>query len=206
MARFKSPDLDSLNGSVWFLPTLSGYGVMRRQSHLFRGARMITRISQILLVLCMGVHAALVAFGNITDHGANYPFVQHVMMMDTIFPGSGIHYRSIEAPLAHSAAFVLIILAEAATAVLCLAGGRQMLRARRKTDQEFRAAKTRAIQGLTLGFLTWQFMFATLGGEWFGMWMSHTWNGLDAAFRIAMTMLGVLIFTVLPASASAVER
>jgi predicted small integral membrane protein len=28
--------------------------------------------------------------------------------------------------------------------------------------------------------------FITLGGEWFSMWRSTAWNGLDPAFRNAM--------------------
>jgi predicted small integral membrane protein len=27
--------------------------------------------------------------------------------------------------------------------------------------------------------------FITIGGEWFAMWQSKTWNGLDPAFRNA---------------------
>jgi len=30
------------------------------------------------------------------------------------------------------------------------------------------------------------------------MWQSQTWNGQEAAFRIVMVMLGVLIFVTLP--------
>ena len=33
-----------------------------------------------------------------------------------------------------------------------------------------------------------------LGGEWFLMWQSSTWNGQDAAFRFYATLLGMLIF------------
>ena len=36
-----------------------------------------------------------------------------------------------------------------------------------------------------------------MGGEWFGMWQSHSWNGVQSAFRVVMTMLGVLIFVSL---------
>ena len=33
-----------------------------------------------------------------------------------------------------------------------------------------------------------------VGGEWFAMWQSKTWNGQEAAFRFYMTLLAVLIF------------
>jgi predicted small integral membrane protein len=37
----------------------------------------------------------------------------------------------------------------------------------------------------------------SIGGEWFGMWMSSTWNGLQSAFRVFITIVGVLIFVSL---------
>jgi predicted small integral membrane protein len=52
--------------------------------------------------------------------------------------------------------------------------------------------------GLTLGFLLWQVGFMTVGGEWFGMWMSSQWNGIESAFRFFITILGVLIYLALP--------
>jgi predicted small integral membrane protein len=37
-----------------------------------------------------------------------------------------------------------------------------------------------------------------VAGEYFLMWQSKTWNGQEAAFRIATEMLGGLIFITLP--------
>ena len=36
-----------------------------------------------------------------------------------------------------------------------------------------------------------------VGGEWFLMWQSRTWNGQQAAFRFYMTLLAVDIFVSL---------
>ena len=38
----------------------------------------------------------------------------------------------------------------------------------------------------------------TIGGEWFGMWMSQTWNGLNSAARVFMLILGVMVYVSLP--------
>ncbi len=38
----------------------------------------------------------------------------------------------------------------------------------------------------------------SVGGEWFGMWMSQTRNGIESAFRFFITIIAVLIFVVLP--------
>jgi predicted small integral membrane protein len=72
-----------------------------------------------------------------------------------------------------------------------------MFRSRGAAAREFNRSKAWAIGGLTLGFLVWQVGFMSIGGEWFGMWMSSTWNGLQSAFRVFITIVGVLIFVSL---------
>jgi predicted small integral membrane protein len=42
--------------------------------------------------------------------------------------------------------------------------------------------------------LVWFFGFMVIGGEWFSMWQSPTWNGQQAAFRFYLTILAVLVF------------
>jgi predicted small integral membrane protein len=44
----------------------------------------------------------------------------------------------------------------------------------------------------------WFFGFVVVGGEYFAMWQSKMWNGQEAAFRIATTMLAALVFISLP--------
>lgn len=41
------------------------------------------RLSRVALVVAVALFFTLVAFGNITDYGANWQFVRHVMSMDT---------------------------------------------------------------------------------------------------------------------------
>ncbi|QVN23181.1 DUF2165 family protein [Burkholderia pyrrocinia] len=77
-------------------------------------------------------------------------------------------------------------------------GGRRMcrirlLRARRANDAVFRAARSDAITDQTVGFLTWQAGFMSVGGEWFGMGMSKQWTGMPNAFRVFITLLLVLV-------------
>lgn len=137
---------------------------------------------------------ALVAFGNITDYGSNWVFVQHVLAMDSIFPDASIHYRAIHSPLLQHIAYALIIAAEALAAVLCAIGAWRMWRARRAPTSVFRRAKRFAIYGLTVGLMLWLGGFMAIGGEWFGMWMSSQWNGLESAFRFVVVLLGALVY------------
>ena len=48
---------------------------------------MMIRLCKASLVAAMALLLALVAFNNIVDYGDNWTFVQHVMAMDSIFPG-----------------------------------------------------------------------------------------------------------------------
>src|SRR5690606_16430608 len=109
-----------------------------------------------------------------TDYGSNFAFVQHVLAMDTIFPDASIGYRAINNEIAHHVAYVLIIAAEVATAVACWMGAVHMFRHRGTTARDFNRSKRWAIAGLTFGFIVWQVGFMSIGGEWFGMWMSET--------------------------------
>jgi predicted small integral membrane protein len=42
--------------------------------------------------------------------------------------------------------------------------------------------------------------FIAIGGEWFVMWQSGDWNGLDAALRVFLLSGVVLLVTHLPAN------
>ncbi|MBK1794296.1 DUF2165 domain-containing protein [Devosia sp. WQ 349] len=159
---------------------------------------LVLRISKVITVAAVALYASLVAFGNITDYGSNFAFVQHVLAMDTVFPDAGTTYRAIDNEIAHHVAYILIIAAELATAVACWVGAARLYRARKASAGSFNRQKSWAIAGLTFGFLVWQVGFMSIGGEWFGMWMSETWNGLESAFRVFILIMSVLIYVALP--------
>lgn len=159
---------------------------------------MVWRLSKIVMCLCLAAFAFLVAFGNITDYGSNFAFVQHVLSMDTTFPGNALMYRSITSPTLWTVGYWLIIFGEALTCVLFLIASLQLWQARKGSGRQFDDAKGFVVIGATMGFLVWFLGFMVVGGEWFAMWQSSTWNGQDAAFKFYMTMLAVLIFVNQP--------
>jgi predicted small integral membrane protein len=158
----------------------------------------VIRLVKAALVAAIALLVSLVAFGNLTDYGTNFAFVQHVMSMDTIYPFSTIRYRAISAPALHHAAYALIITVEVIMALLCWIGAVLLALQIRADAGVFNRAKTFAIAGLAVGFLLWQVGFMSIGGEWFGMWQSQQWNGVPSAFRFVMTIIAVLIFVALP--------
>jgi predicted small integral membrane protein len=157
----------------------------------------VIRLAKTAMIAAIALFATLVAFGNLTDYGTNFVFVQHVLSMDSVLPSSHIGYRAVTSPVLHHAAYLLIIAAEAATGVLCWIGAAAMVRRLKANATVFQRGKTFAVLGLTLGFLIWQVGFMTIGGEWFGMWQSAQWNGVPGAFRFVMVIVAVLIFVVL---------
>jgi predicted small integral membrane protein len=161
-------------------------------------APLILRLSKAACVAAIALFASLVVFGNVTDYGTNWAFVQHVLAMDTIFPDSTIRWSAVTDPALQQAAYVAIIAAEAMTALLCWIGVIRLLAARSAPAPAFAAAKGFAIAGLTLGFLLWQVGFMSIGGEWFAMWQSQQWNGIQSAFRFHITIIAVLVYVVLP--------
>jgi predicted small integral membrane protein len=159
---------------------------------------MTLRWAKVLLVFGVALFYSFVVLNNTTDYDSNYQFVRHVMMMDSTFTGNRGIWRAINTPGLHTAFYLSIITWETLTMILCWIGGVNLARALRGTALAFHTAKRVAIIGLTLSLLMWLVAFLSVGGEWFLMWQSKTWNGQDAAFRM-FTIVGiVLLFLVQP--------
>ena len=159
---------------------------------------MAVRISKCLLVFSVALFYTLVVFNNTTDYNSNYQFVRHVLQMDSTFPGNGGMWRAINQPSIHTLFYLSIISWEIITAVLCWWGGISLVRAVKLSANEFTRAKNVGVIALTLGMLMWSAAFLSVGGEWFLMWQSRTWNGQDAAFRMFVVLGIVLLYLVIP--------
>ena len=158
----------------------------------------ISRLTKIAMVLGLSAFAFMVTFNNITDYNSNYAFVQHVLSMDTTFPDNAAMYRAITSPTLWTLGYWGIIAGEGLTGLLLLIGALRMWSARAAAPGTFDDAKDFVIAGATMGFLVWFGGFMVVGGEWFLMWQSSTWNGQDAAFRFYLSILAVLVFVTQP--------
>jgi predicted small integral membrane protein len=160
-------------------------------------------VAAAVLVGLNALYIALVAFGNITDFDTNQPFVQHVLAMDTTNfgaePGTNLDpdvmWRAIESEWLQNAAYVAIIAWETATALVLI--GSLVLWARGARDG-YRRARAMSTIGLLMLVALFMGGFIAIGGEWFQMWKSDAWNGLDPAFRNAALALAALIVVHLP--------
>ena len=67
-------------------------------------------------------------------------------------------------------------------------------------DLAFNKAKIWIYLGCLTGFLLWFLGFIVVGGEWFCMWQSEKWNGVEAAFRFVVLIMLTLLFTAMSES------
>jgi predicted small integral membrane protein len=94
----------------------------------------------------------------------------------------------------------MIILWEFVTTVLAWWGLVKLVRALRGPAPVYNTEKRVAVMALTLSLLMWLVAFLDVGGEWFLMWQSHTWNGQEEAFRMFMIVGVVLLLLLQPDS------
>jgi len=152
----------------------------------------LIHISKIILIGILAIYFTIVVIGNITDYATNYQFVEHVLMMDTTFSSPNLMYRAISLPIFHHIFYWIIILTEIIISILLWKGEIKLLSKRKKIQEK---GEMHAMKGVVLSMILWLGYFITIGGEWFAMWQSSTWNGLDSAFR--MFVISGIIFLII---------
>ncbi|MDH6629016.1 putative small integral membrane protein [Streptomyces sp. LBL] len=148
-----------------------------------------------VLTATVALYMALVALGNITDFGTNQQFVQHVLAMDTTFKDDDLMWRAVTSKGLQNAAYVAIIVWETLAALVLIYG--TWFWARHDQDR----ARRFSTYGLLMVMVLFGAGFLAIGGEWFSMWQSEDWNGLDAAMRVFLLSGVVLVVVNLPSGA-----
>lgn len=155
------------------------------------------RMVLLVAIAGCGLMTFLIAFGNITDYNTNYEFVKHVLSMDSIFENSTVKYRSINNDSIHHLAYIFIIALETAMAYFFITGSIQMYLDRKGDKEKFNLSKKNAYIGIALSIILWFIGFSVVGGEWFSMWQSVEWNGLDPAYRLTSFFMLTFLALVL---------
>ena len=143
------------------------------------------RLSQTVLSGLLAVYGLLVSCTNMLDYGVNFEFVRMVAGMSDTF-GALKPARSLQHPVLLHGMYVLIIAAEAGSGWFCARGAWRMWRARHAPAILFESVKGSAVRGVLLGLALWFGAFVTVGGEWFLMWQSKTWNAQATAFSLSV--------------------
>ncbi|MGD3109151.1 DUF2165 domain-containing protein [Streptomyces sp. YGL11-2] len=141
----------------------------------------------------VALYVALVAFGNITDFGTNQQYVRHVLAMDTTFHDPHLMWRAITSHTLQDAAYVAIIAWESVAALALLAATVLWVVGARRGDLD--RARRVATTGLLMVLVLFGAGFLAIGGEWFSMWQSKQWNGVEAAVR-NFTVAGIVLLVI----------
>lgn len=164
------------------------------------------RLVVTVLTVVTALHMALVAVGNVTDFGTNQKFVEHVFAMDTTFRSPNMMWRAITDPGLATAAYIAVIVWESITALVLVAASVFWVRAlvRRRATEVARQLST---FGWLMETVLFGGGFIVVGGEWFQMWQSAKWNGLQAALQnLLIASVCLILVQLLPWSSSSGRR
>ncbi|MCK6693347.1 MAG: DUF2165 domain-containing protein [Thermoanaerobaculia bacterium] len=150
------------------------------------------RLSQTVLSVLLAAYGLLVALTNLLDYAVNFEFVRMVAGMSDTFDALKAA-RSVQHPVLLHGTYALIIAAEAGSGLFCARGAWRMWRARHAPGILFESAKGSAVKGVLLGLALWFGAFVVVGGEWFMMWQSKTWNAQATAFSLSVFYALVLL-------------
>lgn len=158
--------------------------------------RILARLGTIRAVVAAlagitGLQMLFIAFTNITDYGTNQAFVIHVLAMDTTFKSPNTMWRAITSTGLANAAYIAIIAWETIAAVVLITAFVAWLRGRTT------GARRLSIIGWLMWVLLFGLGFIVIGGEWFEMWESSKWNGLQPALQNLIIASVALILTAL---------
>ncbi|WP_028935811.1 DUF2165 domain-containing protein [Pseudonocardia spinosispora] len=146
------------------------------------------------------VHIGLIVLGNITDYDTNHQFVLHVLAMDTTFRSPATMWRAVTSPALVTATYLAIIGWELVSTILLATATVMWLR--RAGNHSHATAR----QLSSTGWLMWLILFGggfiAIGGEWFAMWQSTHWNGLNPALQNFVIASVCLVLTHLPPQSS----
>jgi predicted small integral membrane protein len=153
---------------------------------------MTLRAAKLALVFAVALFYTFVVLNNLTDYDSNYQFVRHVLMMDSTFPNNHGMWRAVNSPAMHTVFYISIIGWECVTMLLSWWGGLRLAKALGAPAVAFHQSKRIALIALSVALLMWLVAFLSVGGEWYLMWQSKSWNGQDAAFRM-FTVIGIVL-------------
>ncbi|MDQ3761791.1 MAG: DUF2165 domain-containing protein [Actinomycetota bacterium] len=140
------------------------------------------RAALTVLTAITSLHVGLITLGNISDFDTNRVFVEHVLTMDTTFGSPNTTWRAITDHRLITATYLTIIAWEFLTTIVLTAAFLCWLRAITIQPRVVIACQLSAC-GWLMQIILFGGGFIAVGGEWFQMWQSSTWNGIQPALQ-----------------------
>lgn len=154
---------------------------------------MILRLVKIVLLLSYGVVIGLDGFNNLVAPEGGFGEVRHVMSMDTTGNDPSYMWRAIDNETIQIIGYGGMIALQLLCGLLIFWAGWRMFRALRGSAAAFERAKSPGYAGLGLAVALWLGGFLGVGGYWFMMWLSSSYNATDGSFQQAVAALLVLL-------------
>lgn len=158
--------------------------------------------TKVVLIISLGVFALLVGLNNILSVQSNYPFVAHVLSMDTIQPwfngSDALFARAITNSSIHFSAYILIICVEILLGVLYLLSAFFIIKSLFYNNVKLLiTGKAIFLIATMFGLLLWYLGFCIIGGEYFSMW-ANKFDGLHQSYTFSTFILLATIFIQTP--------
>ncbi|MDZ7800900.1 MAG: DUF2165 domain-containing protein [Trueperaceae bacterium] len=157
---------------------------------------MSVRVSKTALVMAAALFYLLLVYNDVVMYEANAAFVRGVLSME--YAADAQVWRAIADPGIQEAFYWVTIFWKALAFLYCAWGALAMWASRHASRVDFYRAKDKAVTGMTLGLLLWLLAYLTVGGEWFLMTQSETWNGGPEAFRTLAAFAILLTYLAQP--------
>ena len=148
---------------------------------------------KILFAFLTAIYMALVTLNNLSDYNTNFNFVKGVFTMSDLSSGQANRWRAVDDDMLQHIAYLLIMALELTASVFLSVGAVRMFKARKGEVGKFHSAGKLVSSGLVLAVVLWFGLFIGIGGEWFLMWQSATWNGQPTAFSLTTIFLLFLV-------------
>jgi len=153
------------------------------------------RLLKIAMAKIVAGLALFYALQNMMNLDAAYGAFTYVMSMTDVSVYGNSFGPAITSPTLVWLAVILIVGAEFLAGILAAHGAWDMWKARKGSDAEFAASKTRAILGAGVGVVVWFGFFGVVGGAYFQMWQTELGSSsLSGAFQYAVTCAVALIY------------
>lgn len=140
------------------------------------------RTTVAVLTAITAVQISLISVGNLTDFQTNRAFVMHVFAMDTTFQSPNMMWRAIINPDVTTGAYIAVIVWESLTAIVLIAACIAWVPAL-VSGRGADVARQLSACGWLMEIILFGGGFIAVGSEWFQMWQSSKFNGLESALQ-----------------------
>lgn len=165
------------------------YSLIRKILARFGSLQMVLTVLTAITALYMG----LAVLGNISDSGTNRAFVEHVLAMDTTFGSPNTGWRAVTDHRLVTAAYLTIIVWESFIVIVLTAAFLCWSRAI-AIQRGFVVACQLSTCGWLMQMILFGGGFIAVGGEWFQMWQSAKWNGMQPALQnFLIASVGIIL-------------